>query len=90
MSEESKRISITLRYQDNTTEFKVKPTTRFKKIINSFAEKNGMDPQSLRILNQGERIQLENTVEQAEVEDDDTLDVMMDQIGGWERSWGHN
>ncbi|KAL1922628.1 uncharacterized protein VTP21DRAFT_10167 [Calcarisporiella thermophila] len=66
----------------NEVYFKIKRTTPLKRLMTAYCERQGKSLNSVRFLYDGERIQPENTPEELEMENGDTLDVMIEQIGG--------
>eukprot|EP00245_Coleochaete_scutata_P015544 TRINITY_DN696_c0_g1_i1.p1 TRINITY_DN696_c0_g1~~TRINITY_DN696_c0_g1_i1.p1 ORF type:complete len:114 (-),score=23.85 TRINITY_DN696_c0_g1_i1:505-846(-) len=76
-------LSLTVRAQDGTDlVFKVKPTTKFKKLFQAYCAKKGLDEASLRFLFEGTRIGEERTPEDLNMEEGDMIDAMVEQIGG--------
>jgi len=65
--------------------FKIKRTTRLSKLQGAYANKVGKDVSSIRFLYDGARINEEDTPSSLEMEDNDTIDVMVEQVGGWSR-----
>ncbi|KAJ3367068.1 Small ubiquitin- modifier 3 [Allomyces javanicus] len=79
------QVSLKLRdQQNNEIEFKVKSTTKFQKIAKAYADKKGVDVNSLRFNLDGDRvdIQSEQTVADLGLEDGDSIDVTTFQVGG--------
>nr|OQO16352.1 hypothetical protein B0A51_16046 [Rachicladosporium sp. CCFEE 5018] len=72
----------------NNTEitFKLKPTTKFAKAFDAFAKKTERKTTELRFLYEGERLNAEQTIEEVGMEDGDTVDVHMEQLGGYNYS----
>ncbi|OQO11074.1 hypothetical protein B0A48_05329 [Cryoendolithus antarcticus] len=72
----------------NNTEitFKLKPTTKFAKAFDAFAKKTERKINELRFLYEGERLNADQTIEEIGMEDGDTVDVHMEQIGGYNYS----
>jgi hypothetical protein len=62
--------------------FKIKRNTKLSKLQGAYANKVGKDVQSIRFLYDGERISEEDTPASLEMEDNDTIDVMVEQVGG--------
>jgi len=62
--------------------FKIKRTTKLSKLQGAYANKVGKDVNSIRFLYDGSRINDEDTPESLEMEDNDTIDVMVEQVGG--------
>ncbi|KAK6435263.1 hypothetical protein LTR95_008554 [Oleoguttula sp. CCFEE 5521] len=72
----------------NNTEitFTLKPTTKFAKAFEAFAKKTERKINELRFLYEGERLNGDHTIEEVGMEDGDTVDVHMEQIGGYKNS----
>jgi small ubiquitin-related modifier len=69
--------------QDNSeVHFKVKFTTNMGKLKKSYSERQGVPVQSLRFLFDGRRINDDETPKQLEMENDDTIEVYQEQVGG--------
>ncbi|CAF1464402.1 unnamed protein product [Rotaria magnacalcarata] len=69
--------------QDNSeVHFKVKMTTAMGKLKKSYAERQGVTVSSLRFLFDGKRINDDETPKLLEMEDNDTIDVYQEQVGG--------
>ncbi|CAF1129076.1 unnamed protein product [Adineta steineri] len=69
--------------QDNSeVHFKVKMTTSMGKLKKSYAERQGVAVNSLRFLFDGKRINDDETPKLLEMEDNDTIDVYQEQVGG--------
>jgi hypothetical protein len=77
-------IHVVLKDQagDNTT-FKVKPTTRFEKLINVYAKQHGKAVETFRFFFEGQRIQKTDTPESLGMDDGNMVDVFLEQLGGF-------
>jgi len=76
---------ITIRVRDQTGEetyFKIKKTTKMEKVFATYAQRKGVQAQSLRFLLDGERINGDQTPKQLEIDDQDQIDCMLEQMGG--------
>lgn len=62
--------------------FKIKKTTRMSKVFETYAQRKGIQAQSLRFLLDGERIQGDQTPKMLEMEDQDQIDAVLEQTGG--------
>ncbi|KZP06790.1 ubiquitin-like protein [Athelia psychrophila] len=62
--------------------FKIKRNTKLSKLQGAYAGKVGKDVGSIRFLYDGARIGEEETPASLEMEDNDTIDVMVEQVGG--------
>jgi len=65
--------------------FKIKRTTKLSKLQGAYANKVGKDVSGIRFLYDGARINEEDTPSSLDMEDNDTIDVMVEQVGGWSR-----
>lgn len=78
--------TITIRVKDQAgdeTFFKVKKTTKMSKIFKAYAERKGVNESALRFLLDGERINADETPKILELEDQDQIDCLLQQVGGW-------
>ncbi|ORZ27135.1 ubiquitin-related domain-containing protein [Lobosporangium transversale] len=62
--------------------FKIKRSTALKKLMDAYCDRQGKALNSVRFLYDGERIQPTNTPNELEMEDGDSIDVMVEQVGG--------
>ena len=53
-----------------------------KKLMNAYADRQGVQLRSIRFLFDGERIREDQTPQDLELEDGDSIDVVMEQVGG--------
>ncbi|KAF8639065.1 hypothetical protein AX16_010371 [Volvariella volvacea WC 439] len=68
--------------------FKIKRSTKLSKLQAAYATKVGKDVNSIRFLYDGARIQDDDTPASLDMEDNDTIDVMVEQVGGYNvSSW---
>ncbi|KIJ95618.1 hypothetical protein K443DRAFT_682881 [Laccaria amethystina LaAM-08-1] len=67
--------------------FKIKRSTKLSKLQGAYANKVGKDVGSIRFLYDGTRINEDDTPNTLEMEDNDTIDVMVEQVGGSPRLW---
>ena len=78
--------TITIRVKDQAgdeTFFKVKKTTKMSKIFSAYANRKGVNESALRFLLDGERINADETPKILELEDQDQIDCLLQQVGGW-------
>ncbi|XP_071950663.1 small ubiquitin-related modifier 2-like [Antedon mediterranea] len=81
--ESSEHISIKVQGQDGVTvQFKIKKTTPLKKLMNTFAERQGLNINSIRFMFEGSRINNNDTPASLEMEEDDQIEVYTEQTGG--------
>ncbi|KAI7843912.1 hypothetical protein COHA_002454 [Chlorella ohadii] len=62
--------------------FRVKPHTKFDKILNAFCSKKSVDPAQVRFVFEGERVNPQSSPQDLGMEDGDTIDAFLEQIGG--------
>ena len=65
------------------TFFKIKKTTKMSKVFETYAQRKGVQSSSLRFLLDGERIEPDQTPKMLELDDQDQIDCMLEQSGGW-------
>lgn len=62
--------------------FKLKATTMFQKLFDAYAQRQGLNPASIRFLVDGSRIKGTDTPKSREMEDNDIIDCLTMQTGG--------
>jgi len=62
--------------------FKIKRNTKLSKLRGAYANKVGKDINSIRFLYEGNRINDDDTPGSLDMEENDTIDVMVEQVGG--------
>ena len=62
--------------------FKCKPHTTMKKLMDAYATRQGVNRTSVRFLFDGERITDQQTPKDLGLEEGDSIDVVMEQVGG--------
>ncbi|KAJ2932697.1 hypothetical protein H1R20_g4401, partial [Candolleomyces eurysporus] len=85
IKQEDPNATINIKVVSSTGEevfFKIKRSTKLSKLQGAYASKVGKDVSSIRFLYDGERIQEEDTPASLDMEDNDTIDVMVEQVGG--------
>ena len=55
---------------------------RIKQIFDAFLQRKSLQPGSVRFLFDGERVREDQSPQELDMEDGDSLDVMMEQVGG--------
>jgi small ubiquitin-related modifier len=78
---------LTIKVVDQNGEevqFRIKKTTPMKKMMSVYIEKHGMDPNAVRFLYDGKRIDEKDTAQSLDMEDQDVVDAVLSQSGG---SW---
>jgi len=82
---EDPNATINIKVVSSTGEevfFKIKRSTRLSKLQGAYASKVGKDVGSIRFLYDGTRINDDDTPLSLEMDDNDTIDVMVEQVGG--------
>ncbi|KAL4262024.1 hypothetical protein AB1N83_005955 [Pleurotus pulmonarius] len=82
---EDSNATINIKVASSTGEeifFKIKRSTKLSKLQGAYANKVGKDVGSIRFLYEGERINNDDTPASLDMEDNDTIDVMVQQVGG--------
>jgi len=62
--------------------FKIKRNTKLTKLQGAYANKVGKDINTIRFLYDGERINEDDTPASLDMDDNDTIDAMVEQVGG--------
>lgn len=62
---------------NNEVFFKIKRSTALRKLMETYCERQGKSMSTVRFLVDGERIRPEQSPEELEMEDGDTIEVMM-------------
>ncbi|ELR13447.1 ubiquitinlike protein [Acanthamoeba castellanii str. Neff] len=78
-------ISVKLAPQDGSgvVEIRAKGKTKIKRLVDAWAKQKSINPQSVRLLGpEGQRLNLESTLNEANINDGDQIDVMLLQTGG--------
>ncbi|GAX13529.1 small ubiquitin-related modifier [Fistulifera solaris] len=78
--------ALTIRIRDQQGEetfFKIKKTTKMQKVFETYATRKGLQIASLRFLLDGERVEPTSTPKMLELEDQDQIDCMLEQAGGF-------
>lgn len=63
--------------------FKINKNTTMKKLMDAYCKKQGVMPNSFRFLFNGERLKDDDTPLTLQMENDDIIDAMLQQIGGY-------
>lgn len=80
---EGKVINLIVKDQGGTeVHFKVKTHTKLEKVINAYCQKKSVEPNAVRFLFDGIRINPNSSPEDLGMEDGDTIDCVVEQIGG--------
>ncbi|CEP17613.1 hypothetical protein [Parasitella parasitica] len=67
----------------NEVFFKIKRSTQLKKLMDAYCERQGKQSNSVRFLYDGTRILPGDTPSELDMDDGDSIDVMVEQIGGY-------
>ncbi|KAI9362601.1 ubiquitin-related domain-containing protein [Pilaira anomala] len=67
----------------NEVFFKIKRSTQLRKLMDAYCERQGKQPGSVRFLYDGTRVLPQDTPNELDMEDGDSIDVMVEQIGGF-------
>jgi small ubiquitin-related modifier len=79
-----KRISLRVVCQDGTeVHFKAKQTTPMRKLIEAFCARQGQSVASMRFLYDGRRLDADATPASMDMEEDDIIDAILEQTGGF-------
>lgn len=79
---QTEHMNIKVTDDNNEVHFKIKKWTKLEKLMEAFCERHGKVPDTVRFLFEGKRIQGSDTPEKLEMENDDTIEVHYQQIGG--------
>ncbi|PBK59846.1 ubiquitin-like protein [Armillaria solidipes] len=80
--------SITLKVLASTGHektFKLKSSTSLRKLFHVYAQTTGKDIDTLKFIYEGQRLNPHYTPKMYSMENEDTIDVMLEQIGGMAR-----
>jgi small ubiquitin-related modifier len=81
----SSEITLVVKAQDGAEmQFKVKPTTKFGKMITAYCSRKGLDEKSVRFVFDGQRLNEQSTPAEMDMQSDDVIDVVVEQLGGGE------
>lgn len=64
--------------------FKCKPTTSFAKMFKAYGDRMGYSEDKIRFLFDGVRLKPSQTPGEFDMEDGDSIDVMMECVGGYQ------
>lgn len=64
------------------TFFKIKKSTKMQKVFETYAQRKGVQVNSLRFMLDGERIDPSQTPKMLELDDQDQIDCLLEQVGG--------
>eukprot|EP01108_Squamamoeba_japonica_P003289 TRINITY_DN2690_c0_g1_i1.p2 TRINITY_DN2690_c0_g1~~TRINITY_DN2690_c0_g1_i1.p2 ORF type:complete len:111 (+),score=29.05 TRINITY_DN2690_c0_g1_i1:46-333(+) len=81
---DSDHINLRVVAQDgNEVFFKIKSTTPLRKLMDAYIRRNQLQPDSVRFLFDGVRVQSDKTPKEVGMEDGDVIDVVLQQTGGY-------
>lgn len=82
-AEDSSRIQITVKDpQGEDVYFKVRKTTKMRKLFQAFCKRSNVDPSTMRFFFQGERIQEDETPESLGLKEGDKIESFVRQVAG--------
>mmetsp|Transcript_31401 Transcript_31401/g.70336 ORF Transcript_31401/g.70336 Transcript_31401/m.70336 type:complete len:181 (+) Transcript_31401:80-622(+) len=76
---------LTIRVKDQNGEetmFKIKKSTRLKKVFAAYAARKGVEASAMRFMLDGENIEPDSTPGDLDLEDNDQIDCFLAQVGG--------
>jgi len=77
-------INLRVVSQDgNEVYFKIKKQTPLRKLMDAYCQRQAIDSNSIRFLYDGQRIQAEQTPKELDMEDNDIIDAVLQQTGGF-------
>ena len=76
-------VTLKVKAQDGSEIFfKIRPSTQLKKLMDSYCQRQGVDPKTVRFLFEGTRINETATPRELGMQNDDSIDAMVEQRGG--------
>lgn len=80
----AEHITLKVKSQNgNELFFKIKKSTQLKKLMDAYCSRNGVVPTTVRFLFDGNRIRENDTPNDLQLQNDDQIDAMVEQIGGF-------
>ncbi|KZT65526.1 hypothetical protein DAEQUDRAFT_716444 [Daedalea quercina L-15889] len=76
------KLNVNIMYEGQNCTVKVKPITPFAKVFQAAEKRFNKDPGTLKFLFDGQRLRPEMTPAEVEMEDGDTVDAHLEQLGG--------
>mmetsp|Transcript_2462 Transcript_2462/g.3588 ORF Transcript_2462/g.3588 Transcript_2462/m.3588 type:complete len:102 (-) Transcript_2462:1089-1394(-) len=67
----------------NEVYFKIKKTTQLRKLKAAYCKRQGLQKEQVRFTFDGHRIADDETAEILDIDDNDVIDAMVEQIGGY-------
>lgn len=78
-----KRLSVKVIDQhSNEVLFKIKMSTELGKVMITYCQRQGLDPKTVRFLHDGERLNEKDTPETRAMGDEETIQMVLEQLGG--------
>lgn len=84
--EEGEDSTLSIRVRDQhggEVVFKVKRTTKMKRVLQAFCERKGWNPQEVRFAFDGQRVNDDMSPEDLGMENNDSIDAFLEQLGGY-------
>ncbi|KXZ52435.1 hypothetical protein GPECTOR_9g479 [Gonium pectorale] len=75
-------INITIKTSDGEVAFKIKKSTKMSKVFAAYAQKKGVPEGHYRFVLDGARIGNDVTAAEIGLEDGDSIDAYVEQLGG--------
>jgi len=76
------KLNITVNFEGQTIQVKVKASTVFKKIFDAAEKRFSKEPGTLKFVFDGQRLRPQSTPADAGLEDGDVIDALLEQVGG--------
>mmetsp|Transcript_18082 Transcript_18082/g.69951 ORF Transcript_18082/g.69951 Transcript_18082/m.69951 type:complete len:100 (+) Transcript_18082:57-356(+) len=67
----------------NEVYFKIRRNTPLRKLMNAYCDRQSLGRDTVRFLVDGERLQDDATPDSLDLEDNDVIDVVLHQVGGF-------
>ena len=80
---EESHVKIRIEFQDSVDVYRLKKSQSFKKLINKFCARHGVDFSVVRFIYDGKKLRLEDTPNSLGMEEEEeTIEVFSEQTGG--------
>jgi len=76
------KLNVVIDYEGQTCTVKVKPVTPFAKVFSAAEKRFNKEPGTLRFVFEGQRVLAQMTPAELNLEDGDTIDAQLEQLGG--------
>jgi len=81
---DSDTLNLRVQNQDGSeVVFKIKKHTQLKKLMEAYCSRQGQDFNSVRFLHNGQRLTPDQTPKELDMEDNDVIDAVLHQTGGF-------